>query len=133
MATTITNNIFYSDLRSDLAVNPANDDVLLNVNEKAIETSIKNLLQTNFYERPFQPRIGSNVKSLLFELATPQTQFNVKEAIIETIENFEPRCRVIDVLVESDEDRHNLNVYITFQAINAERPATFSLVLDRVR
>lgn len=133
MATTITNNIFYSDLRSDLAVNPANDDVLLNVNEKAIETSIKNLLQTNFYERPFQPRIGSNVKSLLFELATPQTQFNVKEAIIETIENFEPRCRVIDVLVESDEDKHNLNVYITFQAINAERPATFSLVLDRVR
>ena len=97
------------------------------------KTSIKNLLQTNFYERPFQPRIGSNVKSLLFELATPQTQFNVKEAIIETIENFEPRCRIIDVLVESDEDRHNLNVYITFQAINAERPATFSLVLDRVR
>lgn len=133
MATTTTNNIFYSDLRSDLAVNPANDDVILNVNEKAIESSIKNLLQTNFYERPFQPEIGSNVKSLLFELATPQTQYNVKEAIIETIENFEPRCRIIDVLVESDEDRHNLNVYITFQAINAERPVTFSLVLDRVR
>jgi hypothetical protein len=133
MATTITNNIFFSDLRSDLAVNPANDDVILSVNEKAIETSIINLLQTNFYERPFQPEIGSNIRSLLFELATPQMQYNLKEAVLETIENFEPRCQVLDILVESNEDEHNLKVYITFQAINAERPVTFDLVLNRVR
>jgi len=133
MATTITNNIFFSDLRSDLAVNPANDDVILSVNEKAIETSIINLLQTNFYERPFQPEIGSNIRSLLFELATPQMQYNLKEAVLETIQNFEPRCQVLDILVESNEDEHNLKVYITFQAINAERPVTFDLVLNRVR
>tara|TARA_B100001093_G_C26703348_1_gene960086 strand:- start:317 stop:718 length:402 start_codon:yes stop_codon:yes gene_type:complete len=133
MATTITNNIFFSDLRSDLAVNPANDDVILSVNEKAIETSIINLLQTNFYERPFQPEIGSNIRSLLFELATPQMQYNLKEAVLETIENFEPRCQILDVLVESNEDEHSLKVYITFQAINAERPVTFDLVLNRVR
>jgi len=133
MATTRTSQIFFSDLRTDLALNPANDDVLLTTNENAIEQSIKNLLLTNFYERPFQPDIGSNVKSLLFELASPHTAYNVKEAIKETISNYEPRCEILDVLVESDEDRHSFNVYITFMAVNSENPRTFNLVLDRVR
>ena len=133
MATTRTSQIFYSDLRSDLAVNPANDDVLTITNEAAIEQSIKNLLQTNFYERVMKPNIGSNIKSLLFELASPHTSYNIKEAVKETIENFEPRADIIDVLVENDEDRHSLNVYITFMAMNAEEPTTFNIVLDRVR
>ena len=101
MATTRTSQIFYSDLRSDLAVNPANDDVLTITNEAAIEQSIKNLLQTNFYERVMKPNIGSNIKSLLFELASPHTSYNIKEAVKETIENFEPRADIIDVLVET--------------------------------
>jgi uncharacterized protein len=130
---TKTTKVFYSDLRSDLAVNPATDDVMVSTNEAAIEQSIKNLLQTNFYERLFQPTIGSNIRSLLFELATPQTSYNLKEAVFEVIENYEPRCQIIDVIVENDIDRHSLNVYIEYKAINIDGIRSFSTVLSRVR
>jgi phage baseplate assembly protein W len=130
---TKTTKVFYSDLRSDLAVNPATDDVMVNTNEAAIEQSIKNLLQTNFYERLFQPTVGSNIRSLLFELATPQTSYNLKEAVFEVIENYEPRCQIIDVIVENDIDRHSLNVYIEYRAINIDGIRSFTTVLSRVR
>jgi uncharacterized protein len=130
---TKTTKVFYSDLRSDLAVNPATDDVMVSTNEAAIEQSIKNLLQTNFYERLFQPTVGSNIRSLLFELATPQTSYNLKEAVFEVIENYEPRCQIIDVIVENDIDRHSLNVYIEYRAINIDGIRSFSTVLSRVR
>lgn len=130
---TKTTKVFYSDLRSDLAVNPATDDVMVITNEAAIEQSIKNLLQTNFYERLFQPTVGSNIRSLLFELATPQTSYNLKEAVFEVIENYEPRCQIIDVIVENDIDRHSLNVYIEYRAINIDGIRSFSTVLSRVR
>jgi len=130
---TKTTQTFFSDLKSDMGVNPATDDVMLVKNEDAIEQSIKNLLQTNFYERLFQPTIGSNIKSLLFELATPQTSYNIKEAVFETIENHEPRCQLIDVIVENDIDRHSINVYIEYKAINVEGTRAFTTVLSRVR
>lgn len=66
-------NIVYSDLRSDLAVNPATDDLLLTTNEASIEQSIKNLLNTNRYERVFRPDVGSSIRSLLFENSGPQS------------------------------------------------------------
>jgi phage baseplate assembly protein W len=126
-------NIVYSDLRSDLAVNPATDDILLTTNEASIEQSIKNLLNTNRYERVFRPDVGSSIRSLLFENAGPQTAYNIRELIYETILNYEPRCNLIDVVVEDDSDRNQYNIYITFSAINAEEPVVLDLILNRVR
>jgi|TARA_B110000879_G_C11177569_1_gene516802 phage baseplate assembly protein W len=126
-------NIVYSDLRFDLAVNPATDDLLLVTNEAAIEQSIKNLLNTNRYERVFRPDVGSSIRSLLFENSGPQTAYNLRELIYETIINYEPRCNLMDVIVEDDSDRNQYNVYITFSAINAEEPVVLDLILSRVR
>ena len=126
-------NIVYSDLRFDLAVNPATDDLLLATNEVAIEQSIKNLLNTNRYERVFRPDVGSSIRSLLFENSGPQTAYNLRELIYETIINYEPRCNLMDVIVEDDSDRNQYNVYITFSAINAEEPVVLDLILSRVR
>lgn len=126
-------NIVYSDLRSDLAVNPATDDLLLTTNEASIEQSIKNLLNTNRYERVFRPDVGSSIRSLLFENSGPQTAYNIRELIYETILNYEPRCNLMDVIVEDDSDRNQYNIYITFSAINAEEPVVLDLILNRVR
>lgn len=126
-------NIVYSDLRSDLAVNPATDDLLLTTNEASIEQSIKNLLNTNRYERVFRPDVGSSIRRPLFENSGPQTAYNIRELIYETILNYEPRCNLIDVIVEDDSDRNQYNIYITFSAINAEEPVVLDLILNRVR
>lgn len=123
----------YTDLRGDFEKNPASDDLLLINNETAVETSVRNLLLTDFYERPFNKRLGSNIKALLFELDTPQTQYNLREAIIEVIDNFEPRCILLDVVVIPSPDTNQYYIEITYSLVNKEEPLTFSVILDRVR
>lgn len=126
-------DIVYSDLRNDLAPNPATGDIMLRTNEQAIEYSIVNLLTTNRYERLFQPEIGSGILDLLFENDTPATVDILKEQIIDTINNYEPRCVLIDVIVIPRMDDNTYEVEITFKPINSSEARTFSFVLDRTR
>tara|TARA_R100000231_G_scaffold4342_4_gene7425 strand:- start:1471 stop:1866 length:396 start_codon:yes stop_codon:yes gene_type:complete len=125
--------VIYSDIRGDLSLNPATDDVLLVTNEDAIRTSIINLLNTDRYERVMKPNLGSNIRALLFENADVQTAYNLRELIYETIETFEPRCNLIDVIVEDDQDRNAYNLYITFTLINKSEPQLLEFALERVR
>lgn len=125
--------VIYSDIRGDLSLNPATDDVLLVTNEDAIRTSIINLLNTDRYERVMKPNLGSNIRALLFENADVQTAYNLRELIYETIETFEPRCQLIDVIVEDDQDRNAYNLYITFTLINKSEPQLLEFALERVR
>ena len=125
--------VIYSDIRGDLSLNPATDDVLLVTNEEAIRTSIINLLNTDRYERVMKPNLGSNIRALLFENADVQTAYNLRELIYETIETFEPRCNLIDVIVEDDQDRNAYNLYITFTLINKSEPQLLEFALERVR
>jgi phage baseplate assembly protein W len=81
----------------------------------------------------FRPDVGSSIRSLLFENSGPQTAYNLRELIYETIINYEPRCNLMDVVVEDDSDRNQYNVYVTFSAINAETPVVLDLILSRVR
>lgn len=126
-------DIVYSDLRNDLAPNPATGDVMLRTNEQAIEYSIVNLLTTNRYERLFQPDIGSGILDLLFENDSPVTMDILKEQIINTINNYEPRCVLIDVIVIPRMDDNTYEVEITFKPINSSEARTFGFVLDRTR
>lgn len=125
--------IVYSDIRNDLAPNPATGDVVLRTNEEAIEYSIVNLLTTNKYERPFQPDINSGILGLLFRNDTAVTRDMLRNQIIETINNYEPRCILIDVIVIPRMDDNTYEVEITFKPINASEATTFSFVLDRTR
>ena len=134
MATQTTRQeVIYSDVRGDFLDNPATGDLMVYTNEQAIEQSIKNLLLTNYYERPFQKNIGSNIRGLLFELDTPQTQYALREAIIETIDNYEPRCILLDVLIIPSPDINAYFVEITYSIVTREEPITFNVILERAR
>ena len=63
----------------------------------AVKQSIKNLILTNHYERPFHPEIGSNLRAMLFENMTPQMNVLISRQIEELIQNYEPRARLIQV------------------------------------
>lgn len=125
--------IVYSDLRNDLAPNPATGDIMLRSNEEAIEYSIVNLLTTDRYERLFQPEINSGILGLLFENYSPVTSELLRDQIIDTINNYEPRCVLVDVIIIPRSDDNTYEVEITFKPINSEEARTFSFVLDRTR
>lgn len=123
----------YSDLDLDFIAHPTTGDVVKKVGVDAIKRSVRNLILTNFYDKPFRPYIGSNAQKLLFELATPITANLLKDAILEVIKNYEPRIRVIQLDVQFNYDNNGYNVSLQFEIINRSEPAIISIFLERIR
>ena len=123
----------FSDLDLNFTKHPATGDVVLKYDEQAIKQSVKNLVLTSHYERPFHPEIGSQIRALLFEPATPMLAITLKQAIMNTINTFEPRVKLIDVIITLSPDMNSIYTTIEFTIINTTRPITLSLVLERTR
>jgi len=124
---------YYSDFYTNFNVHPQNKRLAKHTNEEAVKRSIRNLVLTEKYDRPFQPELGSRINSLLFENMSDMVSDQLKKTIAETIETYEPRARVIDIIVQSNEPRHSYDVYIYFEVINSANPVTLNLTLYRAR
>ena len=133
MAITITRNPDYKDLDLDFLVNPGTNDIAKKVGPEAIKRSIRNLVFTSFYDRPFRSYIGGNTRKMLFEPVTPITAQFLKSAIAETIGNFEPRVSNVDIQIFTDASYNQFTVRLTYIIINTLVPVTTSLVLNRIR
>lgn len=123
----------YVDLDLDFFKHPYTNDVSKKTGAEAIKRSIRNLIFTNFYERPFQPGLGSQVTAMLFENATMTTENFLKDAITSCINNFEPRVKMTDVIVETDYDRNGFNVTLKYIILARELPVVTTLFLERIR
>ena len=108
----------YSDLGLSFERNVATKDLIVKKDVDAVKQSIRNLILTNHYERPFHPEIGSNVTALLFEPMNPITANVLQRTIAEVIENFEPRARLVSVIASSQPDRNAYEVTISFYVVN---------------
>lgn len=123
----------YSDFLTDLNVHPTTGQVLRFVDEFAIKRSIRNLLLTNKYERLFQPDIGSNINRILFEPVTSHAATMLKQYVTETIDTYEKRCKLIEVVVTPSPDQNLYTVTIVFAIINKQDPVSINVTLYRVR
>jgi phage baseplate assembly protein W len=128
----------YSDLDLDFISNPTTGDIVKKTGLDAIKRSIRNLVMTNFYDRPFRHNIGSSAQKILFDNINPFTAIYLKDAITEVINNFEPRVRLASgqddgVLVTVHPDGNGYNVSLTFTILNTGVPANISLFLERIR
>ena len=123
----------FRDLDLSLISHPIRKDVNVFVNEYAIINSVKNLVLTNFYERPFRPEIGSNIRRLLFENFDVIVSTQIERAIQETIENYEPRVTISKILVKPDPDKNGYNVTLNFFIINLTNPLSITFFLERIR
>lgn len=132
-STTTARKYVHTDLDLNFVPNPMTGDINPVKDIEAIKNSVKNLISTNFQERPFQPEIGSGVRGLLFELADPITMHDIEMAITRTIENFEPRVILQNVEVSDDVDNNAYNVSITFQILATEQIGTATIILERLR
>ena len=131
MATTIQNR--YSDLDLMFKIHPIKKDIVVSVDDQAIIRSVRNLILTNHYERPFHPEIGSNVRRMLFEPISPLTANYIQREIEDTIKNFEPRVKLQQVVVQIESDANYYSVIISFYINNRAEPTTINFVLQRLR
>lgn len=123
----------YADFHKDLTQNPISLDLAVKRDEEAVRESIKNLILTNKGERLFQPLLGGNIVAQLFENNTPATIKLIQEQIRATIEQYEPRAQLIDVVVQSSIDNNKIEVTIYFYISNVEQPVSVTVFLERTR
>lgn len=130
---TVTRKFDYADLDLDFIAHPTTGDIMKKTGAEAIKRSIRNLILTNFYDRPFQPYIGSNAQKLLFENANPLVEGFLKDAIREVIENYEPRVALNRVEVRFEHDNNGYTVHLYFIIRNTNQPVTTTIFLERIR
>jgi len=134
MATvTIDTTRTFRDLDLNFTIHPIRKDINVHKNEFAIINSVKNLILTNFYERPFQPELGSNVRSLLFENIDTIIAAQLERAIEETILNYEPRVQISNITAVARPDENRYSVQLEFFVINNSSPITIDFFLERIR
>lgn len=123
----------YSDLDLDFLPHPTTKDVMRKTGSEAIKRSVRNLVLTNFYEKPFRPGIGSNVVKLLFDNMTPLVSNFIRDAVFEVVQNYEPRVEILDVQVKMDYDNNGYSVKLDFVVLNRNEPLTTTIFLERIR
>lgn len=127
------NTRVFSDLDLNFTPHPVTGDLVRRLDENAIKQSLKNLIMTGHFERPFHSEIGSPIPSLLFEPMTPLTSLMIRRSIIDLVSNFEPRVSLLDVEAIQSPENNSIYVSIVFKIVNTERPLTLDLVLERTR
>ena len=124
----------YSDIDLFFGPKTGSKDITKVIDVTAVKRSVRNLILTNFYEKPFHPEIGSGVRGVLFELMTPITAYVLTMKIEEVIENFEPRARLVGVRAIPNLDNNAYEVTIEFYVVNAPTElVTMEVLLERIR
>jgi len=123
----------FKDLNLDFTRNTVTNDVVKIEDVEAIKRSVRNLVNTNFYERPFHPELGCGARQLLFEPFTPVTSIFIRRKVEEVITNYEPRVRLDQVVVTESPDRNAIEVRVVFYCMNIANPVTVLTTLQRIR
>lgn len=126
-------NQIYSDFLNDLTPHPVTGDIVRFVNENSVNRAIKNLINTNKGERLFQPDVGSDIYKMLFEPMSQGVADLLSTSIQSTISNYEPRAKVINVIVAPDYDNNSYSITVNYIIINTSNPIALNVTLARVR
>ena len=128
-----SNDNRFVDLDMNFDRHPITKDVVRKFDAEAIKRSLKNLIFTSKYERPFRPEINSRLRRPLFENVTPITASLIQSNIKDLISQFEPRVNLIDVQVYAFPDKNAFECSIIFTIVNQTETITLNTALQRLR
>jgi len=123
----------YKDLNLDFQQNSATKDIQKLLDVESVKRSVRNLINLNYYEKPFHPEIGSNLRGLLFENISPQISHYMGKQIELLIKNYEPRCKMVEVVNKPNIERNGYSVSVSFYVVNTPTPIQVETFLERLR
>ena len=123
----------YKDLNLDFQQNTATKDIQKITDVESVKRSVRNLINLNYYEKPFHPEIGSNLRGMLFENITPQISHGISKMVENLIKNYEPRARLVQVFTQPEFDRNSYRCQISFYVVNHPEPVEVESFLERLR
>jgi len=122
----------YSDIDLTFTNRPSGD-VYKKTDAAAVKQAVKNLLMTSRFEKPFQPNYGANLNSALFALDTEFDPEYISGLITDSIENYEPRARVLNITLNNKPQYNSLDVTVEFQVVNTNEIVEVQVSLARLR
>lgn len=123
----------YSDLNLQMIPHPQKRDIIPLKGELAVKNAVKNLLLTNFYERPFNSTLGANLRGLLFEPADSITKIALENGVKNVLENYEPRIDNINVIVNSHQNDSEYRINVVFSIKSTDEVSDVEINLRRLR
>lgn len=123
----------YKDLDLSFTANPVSGDVGKKLDVNAVKQSILILLSTNFYERPFSPDKGANLRGFLFENVSSTLASLLENSVSNIISSYEPRARVDSVVITPDYDGNQYDVTLRYTVVGVDRPQILTTTLKRLR
>lgn len=129
----IRNEVQYRDFDISFRANPITGALNILKNNDAVKRSLRSLILTNRFERPFRPFFGSDISAYLFENFDVLTESEIRDAVRRAIEEQEPRVELLDVRTKASPDRHSLEVTIYFRVRNDANTDELTIVLERIR
>ena len=128
------NGQVFKDLNLNFLAHPLTGDIQKISNIEAVKRSVRNLINTNFHERPFHPEIGSNIRAILFEPVSPVIEDLLSRYVQDVIDNFEPRAELISIKSKANLDQNAYSVSIEFFVVNSPSESqSVQLFLERLR
>jgi phage baseplate assembly protein W len=123
----------YRDLDLDFGRNSVTNDVNKLTDVEAVKRSVRNLINTSHFDRPFHPEIGSSVRAMLFEPMTPLTALNLQRKVQEVLINFEPRIKLVQIVSNPNIDSNSYDLRIYFYVIGSNDLIEVQTFLERLR
>jgi phage baseplate assembly protein W len=123
----------WRDLDLSLKIHPIRKDIIPLKDDAAIKNAVKNLLVSNFFERPFQPALGANLRGLLFEPADAITKIDLKEGIIRVLGDHEPRINILNINITDNSDTNSYIIQVNFLIKEYDSADSVEIVLRRLR
>ena len=112
----------FKDISMSFETNPLNDDLIALKNSSAIARSIRNIVFTQPGEKFFNPEFGSRVSESLFEIVDEVSSITIRDEIRSSIINYEPRVKLLDVIVIQNVDDNEMNVTVKYKIIGIDIP-----------
>jgi phage baseplate assembly protein W len=129
----LIDEVQYSDLPLSFTPHPVTKNIKLLTDADAVKRSVRNIVLTNFYEKPYAPAFGGDLISQLFELMDSITEYNISTNIRSALTLSEPRAIIDDVITEANQDGNAVNVTVKFRISGRSEPLTITVLLERVR
>ena len=123
----------WSDLDLSLKIHPIRKDIIPLKDDAAIKNAVKNLLISNFYERPFQDDLGANLRGLLYEPADVITEIELRDNIREVLTKYEPRITVTNIVIRDNSQANEYGIIVNFNIKEYDSADSVEIVLRRLR
>jgi len=123
----------WRDLDLSLKIHPIRKDIIPLKDDAAIKNAVKNLLVSNFYERPFQDDLGANLRGLLFEPAGMITEIQLRDSIRRVINKYEPRVKIRSIDITDLSENNSYKINVKFLIKEYDTADSVEIVLRRLR